>query len=427
MEACELNMRHRLMNSAMWAVLMLALVGIACGASTPDEVNAAFGVDFFSNDNLWDDDATILAQKLAWPLESQTSTDLSYRKYPGPSERLLGCRSYSNALYVEDGHVSAISILFANKGDAVDILKEGASASDVREVKGQIRNYKKAIQDDKKNLTLVLTKLFGNPVPDRFGEGRQTTELVKRWDWNGHSFLLAAPRDEYVALRILPVESANAGGRSRISDAVMKARVESRIETRANGDVILKEMPMVNQGPKGYCVPATWERVMRYMGVPADMYILAMAGQSGDGGGTSLEAIRAGANQSIAAAGRRIVQEQIRWDPNAIARFIDKGLPIIWAMFSTDEFNSAANSRQAARSGTPDPATWKKELAEVRKSARKFHADKSKAHVCLIIGYNKQTGEVALSDSWGPAFAERWVTFEEAKAVSQDIFYVIQF
>jgi hypothetical protein len=415
------------MKSAMWAFLMLALVGIAFGASTPDEVNAAFGVDFFSDENLWDDDASILAQKLAWPLESQTSTDLSYRKYPGPSERVLGCRSYSNALYGDDGHVSAISILFANKGDAVDSLKEGASASDVREVKGQIRDYKKGIIEDKKNLTLVLTKLFGDPVPDRFGQGRQTTELVKRWDWNGHSFLLAAPRDEYVALRILPVESAKAGGRSRISDAVMKARVESRVETRPNGDVILKEMPMVNQGPKGYCVPATWERVMRYMGVPADMYVLAMAGQSGAGGGTSLEAIREGAKQSIVAAGRRITQQQVKLDAQSIARFIDKGLPIIWAMFSTDEFNDAANSRQAARSGTPDPATWKKELAEVRKSARKFHVDKSKAHVCLIIGYNKQTGEVALSDSWGPAFAERWVTFEEAKAVSQDLFYVIQF
>ena len=48
-------------------------------------------------------------------------------------------------------------------------------------------------------------------------------------------------------------------------------------------------------------------------------------------------------------------------------------------------------------------------------------------HVCLIIGYNKLTGEVALSDSWGPSFAERWVTCEEAKDVSQDAFYVIQF
>ena len=420
-------MRNSLINMVLAGFLLFAFAKFAAGATTPSEVNAAFGVEIFTDENLWDDDVSALAERLEWPLESQTSTDSSFRKYPDSSARLIGCRSYSNALYGEMGRVSGISFLFANKGDAVDTLKEDANARDVRAVKEQIRDYKKGIQDDKKNLTLALTKLFGEPLPDRFGQGRQTTEMVKRWDWSGHAFLLAAPRDEYVALRILPVESANAGGRSRISDAVMKARVESRIEARENEDVILKDMPMVNQGPKGYCVPATWERVMRYMGVPADMYVLAMAGQSGAGGGTSLEAIREGASQSIVAAGRRISQQQVKLDAQSIARYIDKGLPLIWAMFSTDEFNDAANSRQAARIGTPDPATWKKELAEVRKSARKFRADKSKAHVCLIIGYNKQTGEVALSDSWGPAFAERWVTFEEAKAVSQDAFYVIQF
>lgn len=420
-------MRTGLFNFAMWVLMVFACTRIAAGAATPEDVNAAFGVEIFSDENLWDDDVTGLARRLDWPLESQTSTDSSYRKYPDSGDRLLGCRPYSNVLYGEDGHASGISILFANKGDAVDLLKEGASARDVREVKSQIRDYKKGIQDDKTHLAQALTKLFGDPVPDRFGQGRQTTELVKRWDWNGHSFLLAAPRDEYVALRIMPVESAKAGGRTRIPDAEMKARVESRVEKRPNGDVILKEIPMVNQGPKGYCVPATWERVMRYMGVPADMYVLAMAGQSGAGGGTSLEAIRDGAWQSIAAAGRRIAREQIRIDAQSIAQYIDKGLPVIWGMFSTEEFNAAANSRQAARAGAPDPSTWKKELAEVRKSARKFRVDKSKGHVCLIIGYNKLTGEVALSDSWGPSFAERWVTCEEAKAVSQDAFYVIQF
>ena len=345
--------------------LFLAFAGFAVGAATPSEVNAAFGVEIFSDENLWDDDVNALADRLEWPLESQTSTDSSYRKYPDSSARLIGCRSYSNALYGEMGRVSGISFLFANKGDAVDTLKEDANARDVRQVKDQIRNYKKGIQDDKKNLTLALTKLFGEPVPDRFGQGRQTTEMVKRWDWNGHSFLLAAPRDEYVAIRIMPIESAKAGGRTRTSDAEMKSRVESRVDKRPNGDVILKEIPMVNQGPKGYCVPATWERVMRYMGVPADMYVLAMAGESGAGGGTSLEAIREGASQSIINSGRRVVQEQVKFDALSMARYIDKGLPIIWGMFSTEEFNAAANSRQAARAGEPDPATWKKELAEI--------------------------------------------------------------
>jgi hypothetical protein len=37
----------------------------------------------------------------------------------------------------------------------------------------------------------------------------------------------------------------------------------------------------------------------------------------------------------------------------------------------------------------------------------------------MIIGYNRETGEIAISDSWGPEFAERWLTLEEAEAISQ--------
>jgi hypothetical protein len=37
----------------------------------------------------------------------------------------------------------------------------------------------------------------------------------------------------------------------------------------------------------------------------------------------------------------------------------------------------------------------------------------------LIIGYNRATDEIALSDSWGPSYAERWITADEAEAISQ--------
>ena len=409
------------------ALLILSLTSAPAADMTAGQIEAAFGAPVLVDENLWDDGADEVANRLAWPLESQTSNDSSFRKYPGPEERILGCRPYSMALHAEDGKPSSLSIIFANKGDSVTITDRATGGEIGRAKVKQIADYKRAIQSDRKTLTEMLTKLFGEPTADRFGQGRQTRESVKRWDWNGHAFLLAAPREEYVALRIMPVESADAGGKSRISDSQIRARVASRVERRPNGDVILKDMPMVNQGPKGYCVPATWERVMRYMGVPADMYALAMAGQSGAGGGTSLAAISAGARESIVRSGRKIDTAAVRIDPGGVAKFIDRGLPIMWAMFSTSQFNATATSRIPARAEMTDPAAWKKELERDRKAARKFHIDRSSGHVCMIIGYNKQTGEIAVSDSWGPQFAERWVTPEEATAVSQGVFTVINF
>ena len=48
-------------------------------------------------------------------------------------------------------------------------------------------------------------------------------------------------------------------------------------------------------------------------------------------------------------------------------------------------------------------------------------------HACLIIGYNEDTGEIAVSDSWGAEYEERWVSAEHAQQVSQGLIYLISF
>lgn len=409
-------------------VLLMAIVSAQASLPSSAEVNSSLGLELFSDENLWDDDAETVAKRLAWPLESQTSTDSSFRKYPGEKERILDCRPYSTVLLAEGGSPSSMSLVFANKGDAIVRTTTNSNRETLLRKNDQIRDLPKLIRADKNKITATLISLFGEPVTDRFGQGRETRENVKRWNWNGHAFLLAAPREEYVALRIMPVDSADAGGKSRIPDSEIRARVASRVENRPNGDVVLKDIPMVDQGPKGYCVPATWERVMRYMGVPADMYVLAMAGQTREGGGTLPADIAEGARESIVRSGRRIETIKIKLDPINVSRFIDQGLPLMWPMYSTPEFNDAVNSRTKQRREIPvNSSEWGKTLSEARKVARKFKKYSDAAHICMIIGYNKQTDEIAISDSWGPGFAERWITAEEASAVSQGEFQVIRF
>jgi len=410
------------------AALAAATVVVAPVSATGfGQANEAFGIPLLADGNLWDDDAAAVAKRLGWPVESATTNDASFRKYPGEGARILGARPHSTVLHAEDGKPSSLSLVFANKGDAVPYTTPFSNRDAVRLKNGQVRETQRAIQADKRLLEENLEKLFGEPKADRFGQGRETRENVKRWDWNGHAFLLAAPRDEYVALRIMPVESADAGGKSRVPDSEIRQRVAARVERRPNGDVILKDMPMVNQGPKGYCVPATWERAMRYMGVPADMYVLAMAGGTGMGGGTSVDAIAAGARESIVRSGRKIEDVPAKPEPRGVSKYIDRGLPLMWAMFSTGEFNNAANSRTGPRKQMGDPAEWRKSLADARKAAKKFRPERGTGHVCMIIGYNRQTGEVAVSDSWGPQFAERWVAAEEAAAVCQGRLQAIVF
>jgi len=96
-------------------------------------------------------------------------------------------------------------------------------------------------------------------------------------------------------------------------------------------------------------------------------------------------------------------------------------------MYSTDEYNKIADERTRARAQAADAAAWKKALAESRKGQKPLKPDRDHGHVCMIIGYNKETGEVAVSDSWGPHFEERWVLGAEAAQLSQGEMMIIGF
>ena len=407
-------------------VLLALLPLVVLAEPTFEEINTACGAPLFADDNLWDDEADAAAERLKLPEESRTSDQSSFRSYPAAEARFLGARPYSQSLLADGGKPSGLSMVFANKGDAISYEAGALDNSEVPLRRSDLRENRKAIEADAETLEAALTRLFGSPSTARLGEGRETREKVLRWDWKGHAFLLAAPRGEYVALRVIPSASADGGGETRVADAAIKERLRARVERRPNGDVILRDMPMVDQGPKGYCVPATWERVMRYMRIPADMYVLAMAGGTRPGGGTSANDIAWAVRDAVTAAGRRMDSPSVKLTPESVAKFIDEGLPVMWAMFSTTEFNAAADARMGPRKGMTEPGAWAASLESARKAAKDWPDDPEAGHVCMIIGYNEQTGELAVSDSWGPQFAERWITAEEAKAVSQDRFFVIR-
>lgn len=408
-------------------LLLVLLATRAAGEPSVEQVNEACGVPLWAGASLWEDDADALAARLGWPVESRTSLDASYRLYPRDEARFLGARPFSQVLHAEQGQPAGLSLVFANKGDSVENDPAGPDLRGQRGLRAALRESKKAIEHDEKVLTESLTGLFGEPSRVRFGLGSATRETMLRWDWQGHAFLLSAPRGEYVALRILPPAIAEAGGRSRLPGSVIRERAAARVEHRPNGDVVVTDIPMVNQGPKGYCVPATWERAMRYMGVPADMYVLAMAGNTGAGGGTAGRDIVWGVRSVMAAAGRKMSSPSLRLEPSAVAKFIDRGVPVMWGMFSTSEMNNAVNARLDERRSMEDPAAWSAALGPAREAATRWTQDPATAHLCMITGYNARTGELAFSDSYGPGFEERWITLEEARAISQDRFYVIEF
>jgi hypothetical protein len=393
----------------------------------PAVVNEAVGQSLFGETPLWTASATEIAEKLGIPPESKTKTSSSYRSYTKEDYLMFGAHPFSVAMYAENDKVTGFSLVFANKGDLFSARGSGEMHFDKDTPPAQAAMIvKKAMDKDLAAISATLSKQLGAPQKERFGEkaGRMN---MQRWDWRGHAILLAEAEGEYVGIQIVTSAFADAGGKvESVNDTIIRSRALANLEKREGGDVVISDIPMVDQGPKGYCVPATAERSMRYLGIPADMYILANARQTGFGGGTNVDMMLTGMAAQIRSKRRSFDSWESELKIKEIAKYIDKGLPVMWTLCSTKGFNDTANKRTKERKTVTDWAAWRAKVT-AEAATNSLPKDKDTRHIVLIIGYNTDTNEMAFSDSWGDDFKERWITLQEAEQVSDGRFYVVGF
>lgn len=411
-----------------------ALEGGAEGAAEADglagRLNEAAGHELLSEGALWVEEAEVVAERMGIPRESRKESSSSYRLYPKKDFLLFGSHPYCVTLYGGGDHkVESLSIVFANKGDYGS--RSGMAEDHFREVhpeKELPRSLEEAIELDASILEESFTRILGDAEKQYFGE-KEDKRRVQRWDLGAHAFLLSIKDEEYVSLLIVPVEVANAGGKvSLVSDSKMKAIQAGNLRRENNGDVWIDNIPMVDQGPKGYCAPATFERAMRYMKIPADMYLLATSATA-PGGGTNTRKLSDDCKRIVRSKARKIRELELQDDLSikTVRKYVDKGVPILWQMCSLDAYNNLANERTEQRGDVEDFAEWAREI-EAEAEARALELSlRANHHICLIIGYNESTNEVAVSDSWGPRYELRWVHVEIARAVTSSGGFVIDY
>ena len=383
---------------------------------------------FASNGNIWNEPARNVARRLRLPTESETSFTSSYRLYTRGSYSLAGAKPKTVVTYGDhEGRTLSLSIIYSNKGDSLSTVGAGEDHFKNNGKEIDRNTLEGAMIYDEASIARTITSVLGEPTEQRMlGQGNDKHK-VKRWDWNGHSFLLAHVKEEYVRLSIVRASFADGGGRfSRVSDGEIKARLKKNVSREDNGDVQIKNIPMVDQGPKGYCAPATFERAMRHAGVPSDMYLLATLATEG-GGGTNTQKLYEEVAFTTRSKGGRTAREipLKSLAPNKLKRYIDKGVPILWQMCSLPGYNQVANARTRARRNVTNWTNYASKIAIAAEKNSEALQDKANFHLCMIIGYNEETNEIAISDSWGKNYSVRWIHVHEAEAVSNKGGYVI--
>jgi hypothetical protein len=361
-----------------------------------EELNRALGKDLFQDTFLWDDLTEEVGDRLNLTAESKTKYMENYRAYPKGEKHLLEQPIYAVALYGDDSQATELSFIFINQADAKARYAHHAA---------------KKIEVAADALESSLTALLGKPRRDSLGS-KKTREKVSRWDWHQHALMLSVKEKSYVILRIMPIERANRAGRvKKIGYDQLRKRLADCVRRRLNGDVIIEEIPMIDQGPKGYCVPATCERYLRYFGIPADMYLMGVVAESSGRRGTTLSGMKTMIKPILASNSRDLIELSDALSIKTIASYIDRGLPLMWVFQSSEPFQNAVNQHTQNRANRQTlPLNIKQKIREAQNRG---------GHINLIIGYNAETREVCISDSWGASYAKRWAPLHLMQLIEQ--------
>lgn len=273
-------------------------------------------------------------------------------------------------------------------------------------------------------------------------------DLVLKWSSSNRK------EPEYITLELLPAGKAPRNLRASFKNVVSNVKLSEQVKTDSNGSRYL-EIPMVDQGAKGYCVAATVERVLRYYGLNIDQHVIAQLAESDAEKGTSLEAMveaLEAADSKLGVNFKRHYQyklwmnfrgiEQISKEYNSIAKrmkkpqvklkdFITKHKNTV--QFQIEEFFGALDPEVYTAVRMRDKNSFQNFLKLVRENidngvplcwgvialaGQKGGSESFMAHMRIINGYNPQSGDIIYTDSWGMGHEKKQMTSEEAWAIT---------
>lgn len=355
---------------------------------------------------------------------------------------LFGIPAVESVVRFEGDKLSDITVTYYDRGDVGELSKD---------------QYTVLLT----NIRDAITKGTGVAFTMR---GKDPTNAVKAdgfvWQTPGARYVLEysftrglkpgepAFRAEFIRLSVAPptktvslLASAANMDRAKFS-GMMHVKRDS-----VSGDVYLADVPMVDQGQKGYCVVASTERVMRYYGNKVDENELAQVANSNSEGGTNFEAML-DALKKLSARLKVRVREMEKSDVQQILKLMkdynseakhehapelrDPGHMIdVAAVYKAMDVNILREARTRNKSDLNRfereverkidegvPVLWTVMLGKVAEkdgSGRDMHLPQDAGgHMRLIIGYNEPKHEILYSDSWGAGHELKRMSMEDA-------------
>lgn len=420
------------------------LAAIACLTISAHAADAVFD-SLLAHPQLWslDQDAFQKATE-GLPFRWTSTAKDSARAASREGMTLFGRPVYEVIARFEGNKLGTISANFYARGDAGDIIE---------------------IAFDKLRTETIdtLSKATGQKPVMR---GKDQTSAVKAegviWTTAKSQYLLEYSftreiksrnipfRAEFVRLEVRPAQqkqglvaaSLTSGKKERFNGPTHVKKDD------ASGDVWLVDVPMVDQGQKGYCVVASTERVMRYYGNDVDANELAQVANSDAEGGTSLNGMRAALKKLATRLKVRVREHETinvkdlldmikDYNRNAkrtgVAEIPDPGRMIdVGAIYGAMQGPVLKEARTKNKSDlsrfqrdvqghvdTGIPLLWCVQLGLLPEGGRLPQS--GGGHMRLIIGYNTKTSEIIYSDSWGAGHEIKRMKADDAWTITTQL------
>lgn len=329
----------------------------------------------------------------------------------------------------ENGTTQSLVIMVYNKGDDTKVDRD---------------EYMDILQ----STISTLNELIGIKGKSSRVNKKETGVALRSWvwEWEGGMIRLDASftggkkdfEGEFIRLKFgADKESVSGGG---AADTVKRKSLKENIQRDETGNDVWLNIPMVDQGDKGYCVPATVARVFAYYGMDGvDQHALAQLCDSSGDGGTSYSAMQQ-ALESISrkfhvrlqlVEGKDIQSVFMTYiaDYNKAAKKLKKpqATPMDWIEVCRDRkvlLAARGNKKYVKKWFAPIkksidagiPVLWSVELGIFPEQGSQ---QPNGGHMRLIVGYNEEEGTIYYSDSWGAGHEKKSMPADHAAAMTR--------
>lgn len=216
--------------------------------------------------------------------------------------------------------------------------------------------------------------------------------------------------------------------------------LKNNLEKKPNGDVLIKGVPMVDQGRKGYCAVASAERVFRYYGLQIDQHAMAQIAQSSAQGGTNpdkmIDSLKrvAGrtstrlhvlyeldsreAESNVKAYNRLVKKTKVGKQYSARGGYINMQqflsvchAPTLKIVRTKGSYYKRYKKSIIDKIDSGVPLLWALQVGVI---PERGIPQAGGGHMRLIIGYNEKTDEIIYTDSWGPGHEHKRMKFDDS-------------